>query len=138
MTESKLYSELLGLEMPWEVESVQLDKQAMEVLVKVRCKQSVWVCPDTRERAHIHEWNTRRWRHLDTCQFRTVIEANMPRLKYPDGRTKNLEVPWAKGSSRFTALFERLAIDLLLCCSAKEASDIMNESWDAQELLTTF
>jgi transposase len=132
MTESKLYSELLGLEMPWEVESVQLDKQAMEELVKVRCKQSVWVCPDTRERAHIHEWNTRRWRHLDTCQFRTVIEANMPRLKYPDGRTKNLEVPWAKGSSRFTALFERLAIDLLLCCSAKEASDIMNESWDAQ------
>ena len=78
MTESKFYSELLGLEMPWEVESVELDKQAMEVLVKVRCKQSVWVCPDTRERVHIHEWNTRRWRHLDTCQFRTVIEAKVP------------------------------------------------------------
>lgn len=130
MTESKFYSELLGLENPWEVESVQLDKQAMEVLVKVRCKQTVWVCPDTRERVHIHEWNTRRWRHLDTCQFKTVIEASVPRLMYPDGRTKNLDVPWAEGSSRFTALFERLAIDLLLCCSAKEASEIMNVSWD--------
>lgn len=130
MTESSFYSELLGLDKPWEVESVQLDKQAMEVLVKVRCKQTVWVCPETRKRVHIHEWNTRRWRHLDTCQFKTVIEASVPRLMYPDGRTKNLDVPWAEGSSRFTVLFERLAIDLLLCCSTKDASEMMNVSWD--------
>ena len=130
MTESKFYSELLGLEKPWEVESVQLDKVNLQVLVKVRCKETVWVCRDTRKRIHIHEWNTRQWRHLDTCQFKTVIEASVPRLKYPDGKTKNLDVPWAEDSSRFTALFERLAIDLLLCCSAKEASEILGISWD--------
>ena len=130
MTESKFYSELLGLEKPWEVESVSLDKKARQVLVKVRCRDTVWVCPETRERAHIHDWTLRRWRHLDTCQFKTIIEAKVPRLKYPDGSTKNLDTPWAESSSRFTALFERLAIDLLLCCSAKEAAEILGVTWD--------
>jgi len=130
MTESTFYSELLGLEKPWEVESVTLDKAKLQVLVKVRCKQTVWVCPDTRQRVHVHQWNARRWRHLDTCQFKTIIEASVPRLKYPDGRTVNLDVPWAEDSSRFTTLFERLAIDLMLCCSIKEAASILDISWD--------
>jgi transposase len=130
MTESNFYSELLGLDKPWEVESVTLDKDNLEVLVKVRCKQTVWACPETRERVHVHGWNTRRWRHLDTCQFKTIIEASVPRLKYPDGRTASLDVPWAQDSSRFTALFERLAIELMLCCSIKEAASILKISWD--------
>jgi transposase len=98
--------------------------------VKVRCRDTVWVCPDTRQRVHIHDWTQRRWRHLDTCQFKTIIEAKVPRLKYPDGRTKNLDTPWAEDSSRFTSLFECLAIDLLQCCSAKEAAEILDVSWD--------
>ena len=130
MTESNFYAELLGLEKPWEVESVTLDKANLQVRVKVRCKQTVWVCPETRQRVHIHEWTTRKWRHLDTCQFKTVIEADVPRLKYPDGRTANLDVPWAEDSSRFTSLFERLAIELMLCCSTKEAAGILGVSWD--------
>lgn len=62
--------------------------------------------------------------------YLTVIEARVPRLKYPAGRTENLEVPWAQDSSRFTSLFECLAIDLLLRCSAKEAAGILDISWD--------
>ena len=135
MTETGFYSELLGLEAPWEVESVKLDKKLKEVLVKVRCEQTVWACPDSRERVHIHGWTTRRWRHLDTCQFKTLIEARVPRLRYPDGSTHTLEVPWAEGSSRFTCLFERLAIDLLRCCSAKEASEILDISWDQTDAI---
>jgi transposase len=135
MTESKFYSELLGLETPWEVAEVQLNKSAKQVLVRVRCKETVWVCPDTHERVHVHAWTKRRWRHLDTCQFQTIIEAEVPRLKYPDGSTRNLDVPWAEGSSRFTVLFERLAIDLLLCCSVKEASEILGISWDQTDAI---
>lgn len=135
MTESNFYSELLGLEKPWEVESVSLDKENLQVLVKVRCRQTVWACPKTRERVHIHEWSTRRWRHLDTCQFRTIIEAKVPRLKFPDGSTSSLDVPWAEDSSRFTALFERLAIDLMLCCSVKEAAAILGVSWDQADAI---
>lgn len=38
---------------------------------------------------------SRRWRHLDTCQFSTVIFAQVPRLLYPDGHTALVPVPWA-------------------------------------------
>lgn len=72
MTESTFYSELLGLDKPWEVEAVTLDKANLQVLVKVRYTHMVWVCPDTRERVHVHQWNTCRQCHLDTCQFKAI------------------------------------------------------------------
>ena len=135
MKDTQLYEQMLGLERPWEVESVALDRQSRSVVVTVRCRKTTWVCPDSRQRAHVHGYEKRRWRHLDTCQYRTIIEADVPRLKYPDGRTRMLEVPWAEGSSRFTALFERLAIDLMLCCSIKEAAGILGVSWDQADAI---
>jgi len=39
-------------------------------------------------------------------------------------------VPWAEPRSRFTLLFERFAIDVLLECDVKAAADILSISWD--------
>jgi transposase len=39
-------------------------------------------------------------------------------------------VPWAEPTSRFTALFERLAIDVLLETSISGATNILGLSWD--------
>ena len=97
MTESKFYSELLGLEKPWEVESVHLDKQAMEVLVKVRCKQTVWVCPDTRQRVHIHQGNTRRRPHLDPFPLRTATEATAAARGRKNHVARAVEKPISNG-----------------------------------------
>lgn len=135
MKDTQLYEWMLGLERPWEVESVALDRANQSIVVKVRCRKTTWVCPDARQRAHVHGYEKRRWRHLDTCQYKTIVEAEVPRLKYPDGKTRMLEVPWADGSSRFTALFERLAIDLLLCCSVSDASRILRVGWDAADAI---
>src|SRR5680860_1162601 len=55
---------------------------------------------------------TRRWRHLDTMQFKTFINCRVPRVRSSKG-TKTVKVPWADNYERHTYLFERLAIDLL-------------------------
>ena len=55
----------------------------------------------------------RRWRHLDTCQYSTFIEAEVPRVECKEHGIHSVGVPWAERKSRFTILFERLVIDLL-------------------------
>ena len=54
----------------------------------------------------------RRWRHLDTMQFKTFVNCEVPRIKSSKG-VKTIKVPWADNYERHTYLFERLVIDLL-------------------------
>ena len=54
----------------------------------------------------------RRWRDLDTLQFKTFINCRIPRVKTPSG-VKTIDVPWAGGFERHSYLFECLVIDLL-------------------------
>lgn len=56
----------------------------------------------------------RRWRHLDTMQFKTYINCRLPRIKMDDGKVKTLSPPWADKHERHTFLFESAVIHLLL------------------------
>lgn len=55
----------------------------------------------------------RRWRHLDTMQFKTFIKARLPRFKSADGKVKTLSAPWADSHERHSFFFECAVIDLL-------------------------
>lgn len=54
----------------------------------------------------------RRWRHLDTMQFKTFINCRLPRLNI-DGKVKTLAPPWADKHERHSYLFESAVIDVL-------------------------
>lgn len=131
MRDIKLYEKLLGLEPPWRIGSVDLRLDQGEVVLHMEVQEgTLWGCPACSRRMHAHDHHTRRWRHLDTCQCKTLIEANVPRVKCPEHGTVTVRVPWAEPHSRFTALFERLAIDLLRDCSVKAASNHLRLTWD--------
>jgi len=130
MRDTKMYEELLGLESPWRVKAVDLRLEQGEVVIHVEPDRQRWACPECRTRMHVHDYTTRRWRHLDTCQFKTIIEARVPRVKCSEHGTTTVQVPWAEKHSRFTAMFERLAIDMMRDCSIKAASKYLRLSWD--------
>jgi transposase len=67
---------------------------------------------------------------LDSCQFKTVITGDVPRVKCAEHGTQAVAVAWAEKYARFTRLFERFAIDVLRICSASEACGILRVSWD--------
>jgi len=118
MKDTTLYEQLLGLKTPWSVRSVELSVAEKRVVVEVVLKRGqVWADPnDAYQRAHIHGWCERQWRHLDTCQFETIIKARVPQLKYSDGSVQELAVPWAERYSRVTTLMEGFVIQLLEAC----------------------
>ena len=130
MNNSKLYQQIPGLAAPWSVASVTMKKEERTIEVEVVCADQVWACPTCGQRAHVHDRERRRWRHLDSCQFKTILVADVPRVKRPEHGTVTAQVPWAEKHSRFTALFERLAIDVLHECSIVAAADLLGISWD--------
>ena len=130
MKDTQLYQEIMGLAKPWRVDSVILKAEERTIEVEVVCDERVWACPECGHRAHVHGREERRWRHLDSCQFKTILVAEVPRVKCPEHGTVTVRVPWAEKHSRFTMLFERLAIDVLLECSISSAADLLGISWD--------
>ena len=132
MRDTELYATILGLQFPWAITAVELDAQAETITVSVDIPPgSTVVCPVCDQAGcSIKDRRERSWRHLDTCQFQTVIRAPLPRCQCPTCGVKTVTPPWAAPHSRFTLLFERLAIDALLEMSVAGACRLLRLSWD--------
>lgn len=112
---------------------VDAEKQKVEVIVCYE-EGTLWACPESRERLPVHDHVERRWRHLDTCQFETELVCRVPRLRLADGKVWTVPVPWAEARNRFTALFEHMAITVLLAArSLKQAAAWLRLDWDSVE-----
>ena len=125
-----LYATLLGLKAPSEITDVEMKQPPGEVHIRVALPaDTLWVCPQCSSAAPIHDHQERHWRHLDTCQFPTIVHARVPRLKCPTHGIEQLPVPWAEVGSRFTAMFEALAISWLGHASIKAVAAQFRLSW---------
>lgn len=101
-------------------------------------KGQVWADPtDPVKCAHIHGWTNSEWRHLDTCQFETLIKARVPQLKYTDGTGQELVVPWAERYSRVSTLMAGFVIKLLeVCPSTQGVCKLTRLSWRTVNAIT--
>ncbi|HYW32836.1 MAG TPA: ISL3 family transposase [Gemmatimonas sp.] len=121
----------MGLTTPWEVERVELREATQEVDVWVgTAAGTTFACPQCAEVAPMYDHVERRWRHLDTCQFRTLLCARVPRVRCATHGVTTVRVPWAERGSRFTLLFERLAIAWLKDATPTAVSRRLGLSWD--------
>jgi len=131
MRDKELYARILGLIDPWFVEDVTLKEASSEVLIGVGLRGSIiLVCPVCQGKMTRHDSRKRQWRHLDTCQYKTILEADVPRGRCEEHGVKQISVPWAEDRSRFTALFERLVIDWLMEAGQSAVARRMDLSWD--------
>ena len=132
MRDRDLYSQILGIEKPWRVERVELKLNEGEVHVHLEHEAGAqWPCPECGRSCSLYDHQADRgWRHLDTCQFRTILFAAPPRSNCSEHGPRTVKLPWAEAGSRFTALFERLAIDWMLAASQKAVSERLGLTWD--------
>ncbi len=132
MQDTALYQYLLGLQSPWTVSRVNLDVNAQRVDVwAAHPADAAWACPHCSIVLPLYDHaEERAWRHLDSCQFQTHLHARIPRVACREHGVVQVTVPWAEPRSRFTLLFERLAIDVLRQCDVSGATRILRISWD--------
>ena len=131
MRDIEFYEHILGLRTPWRVEAVKLDTGSKSVEVRVGYAEGTLWASEAGERLPVHDHVERRWRHLDTCGFATLLVCRVPRVQTPEGKVETVPVPWAGKRSRFTLLYERFAIEVLLACrSVSAAAELLGLSWD--------
>jgi transposase len=130
MRDVELYATILGLTPPWKVVDVTVDLPGEQVTVKVDAGPGPFPCPECQMSSPGYDRRPRRWRHLDTLQLRTWIEAEIPRVECAQHGVKQIAIPWAEPGSQFTQLFERLAIDFLRECSVAGAAALLRITWD--------
>ncbi len=132
MRDKDLYAQILGIKSPWQVSEVDLNVAKGEVMVRVEREEGMKsCCPLCKKESPGYDSRTRRWRHLDTCQYKTILVADVPRVKCEDHGVVTVSVPWAEPNSGFTAMFEALVIDWLKEASTLGVSRLMGLSWNA-------
>jgi transposase len=132
MQDHELYRRILGIEAPWQVERVELKLQQGEVHVYLAHQDNrEWACALCGVRGPLYDHQPEReWRHLDTCQYRTILHASPPRTQCAEHGVRVVKLPWAEPGSRFTELFEALAIEWLKHASQQAVGDRLQLSWD--------
>jgi transposase len=129
MRDTALYAQILGVLPPWRVVEVELHRETKEVTVRLSRATTDLRCPVCEKPVPGYDSRTRRWRHLDTCQYRTLLEADVPRVKCDEHGVRLIPVPWAEDRARFTALFEALVIDWLLEAPISAVAEQLQLSW---------
>ena len=129
----KHYALLLGIGSPWEVKTVELKLKEKKVEIELGWQWGQDAqCPECGRKCSIHDCAAERtWRHLDTMQFTTLIRARTPRAACPEHGVKTMRVPWAEPQGRFTLLFERFAVEVLLAsASVSQACELLGIGWE--------
>jgi transposase len=133
LQDKEFYQQILGIDSPWFVVDVRLDTDEQQVDIHVEHPPGTKFCCPQCERslACYDHASPRQWRHLDTMQCKTILHAAVPRVECPEHGVKQVRIPWAESGSRFTLLFERFAIDVLLATqNVKGAQSILRTGWE--------
>lgn len=131
MQDIEFFRRALGLETPWLVKDVKMDMEGQRVVIVVECRCGTKWGTEAGELA-VHGYEDRQWRHLDTMQFETIIQARVPRVRWPDGHTEMVRVPWAEQRSRWTLMFEAFAIRVLQNSrSVSRGCDLLRLDWSS-------
>ena len=93
MNDKQLYQQILGIVKPWQVIDVNLVAKEQTVDVKIEGPSGKkYPCPTCGQMCSVYDHRERRWRHLDTCQMKTFLTADVPRIKCKEHGVLQVEV----------------------------------------------
>ncbi|MFN6399693.1 MAG: transposase family protein [Planctomycetota bacterium] len=86
MQDKELYQDIPGRISPWTVSDVKFDIPAEEIQVRVEhLAGTKCCCPECQKELCGHDHGgERRWWHLDSCQYKTILIGRVPRVDCPE------------------------------------------------------
>jgi transposase len=132
MTPNELYAKILGIKEPWYVDLVELDEEGGKVDVYVKHHNPIRVaCPECGVFQAIYDHLPERtFRHLNTCQLKTYIHVNLPRVNCKEHGIKQVGSDFSEPNSHVTFAMESRLIDLLCECTIEAVCRLDDISWD--------
>ena len=104
MNIKELYTELLNVNDPWEINGVYFGKKNDIIEIHVsHVTAEASPCPLCGADSPVPEHTTKkRWRHLDTCGTPTYVCAEVPIVRCAEHGKRELLPPWAEPGSDFS------------------------------------
>jgi len=133
MTPEKLFHELLGLGLNWEVSESRFEAASGTVYLEIRETSRLWeqvCCPRDGGLASCYDHTeTLTWRHLNIFQHRCEITCRLPRGQCPKcGHVFRVRPPWEGLSMHFTKEFEAFALLLMREMPVRRVAQMVGES----------
>jgi len=113
MNENQLFQAALGLLPPWLVSRCTFEESAGRLDIHLDFPRgSVFPCPVCGVPCKAYDTDELTWRHLNFFQHQAFLHARTPRVECSRCGIHRVAVPWARGDSGFTLLFEALVMVL--------------------------
>lgn len=133
MTPEKLFHELLGLGLNWEVTDSRFDRATGTVILEIRETERFWDsqrCPKDGGFVFCYDHTEELvWRHLNVFQHGCEIHCRLPRGKCRTcGHVYRVRPPWEGLSKHFTKEFEAYALLLMREMPVAKVAQMMNET----------
>ena len=133
MTPEKLFHELLGLGLNWEVKESRFEAASGTVFLEICETPKLWDwvrCPQEGGLVFCYDHTeVLTWRHLNVFQHRCEITCRLPRGKCRQcGHVFRVRPPWEGLSMHFTKEFEAFALLLMREMPVSKVADLVSES----------
>jgi len=133
MTPEKLFHELLGLGLNWEVIDSRFDREKGTVILEIKETERLWDsqrCPKDGGSVFCYDHTEQLvWRHLNVFQHHCEIRCLLPRGKCRQcGHIYRVRPPWEGLSMHFTKEFEAYALLLIREMPMARVAELTGES----------
>jgi transposase len=133
MTPEKLFHELLGLGLNWEVAESRFERESGTVFLQIREMARLWEsvrCPQDGGLVFCYDHTeVLTWRHLNVFQHRCEITCRLPRGKCRQcGHAFRVRPPWEGLSSHFTKEFEAFTLLLMREMPVSKVGELVGET----------
>jgi transposase len=133
MTPEKLFHELLGLGLNWEVTDSRFERESSTVVLEIGETEHLWEgqrCPKDGGLVFCYDHTEELvWRHLNVFEHRCQIHCRLPRGKCRQcGHVHRVRPPWEGLSTHFTKEFEAYALLLMREMPVAKVAEVTGEN----------
>jgi len=133
MTPERMFQDLLGLGLNWEVKESRFERDSGTVFLEIRETSRLWDsvrCPQDGGLVFCYDHTeVLTWRHLNVFQHRCEITCRLPRAKCRQcGHLFRVRPPWEGLSTHFTKEFEAFALLLMREMPVSKVGELVKET----------
>ena len=133
MTPERMFQELLGLGLNWEVVESRFNHKTSTVVLEIRETARLWEterCPKEGGLVYCYDHTEELvWRHMNVFQHRCEIRCRLPRKKCRQcGGVYRVRPPWEGLSGHFSREFEAYALLLMREMPVSQVGKLVGEN----------
>lgn len=133
MGTERLFKELLGLGVNWEVVESRFERDQSTLVLEIQETEELWEqqrCPKDGGRVSCYDHvDVLKWRHLNVFEHRCEIHCRLPRGRCGQcGHIYRIRPPWEGLSIHFTKEFEAFALVLMKEMPMRRVGELVGES----------